>query len=210
MLHVALLRLADVAEQRAGGADRALAAGEVQLLQGGDAEVVQQLPLGRGVFKARVLDLVHALDPRRDEVRHPAARRRAGGEHRLVGREAGQLVERVVLGEVREVRGAEFARGDVAEGRAAAPPVQPEGAEIVGPLVVEHALVRDRAGGDDADDVALHETLGQRRVLQLVADGDLVAVVYELFYIAVGGVIGHAAHGGLLLRGLVPVARGEH
>ena len=29
---------------------------------------------------------------------------------------------RMVLGEVREVRGAEFARGDVAEGRAAAPP----------------------------------------------------------------------------------------
>lgn len=84
--------------------------------------MVQQLLFGRGVFKARVLDLVHALDPRRDEVRHPAARRRAGGEHRLVRREAGQLVERVVLGEVREVRGAEFA---VETSQKAAPPRRP-------------------------------------------------------------------------------------
>ena len=64
----------------------------------------------------------------------------------------------------------------VAEGRAGVLPVQKDAAEEVAAPVVEACAVDDRAGRDDADDIALDKALGERRVLGLLADGDLVSV----------------------------------
>ena len=48
--------------------------------------------------------------------------------------------------------------------------------KIVIALLGKHLLVRDSAGRVDADNVALHNALCQRRILQLLADGDLIAL----------------------------------
>ncbi len=55
--------------------------------------------------------------------------------------------------------------------------------------------VHGGAGRDDARDIALHQFLGEPRIFHLVADGDAVPFLNEARDVAVGGVIGHAAHG---------------
>ena len=105
---------------------------------------------------------------------------------------------------------AELTGRELAEGDAGAVPGEEDGADVVATLLGEHGAVRDGAGGDDADHVALHQALGQSRVLQLLADGDLVALGDELGDVTLGAVIGDAAHGRALFGILdVPVPGGE-
>ena len=59
---------------------------------------------------------------------------------------------------------------------------------------VEVAGVGQRAGRDDARDVALDDALGLLRVLDLIADGDAEAALDEPRDVAVGGVERDAAH----------------
>ena len=73
-------------------------------------------------------------------------------------------------------------------------------------LRVEACAVDDRAGRDDADDIALDKALGERRVLGLLADGDLVALGDQARDVGVARMIGNAAHRRLILRRLAAVA----
>ena len=74
---------------------------------------------------------------------------------------------------------------------------------IVGP-VVEHLLFNDGAGGDDADNVAFDEPFCKRGILKLFAYGDLVPLFDKLVYVGVYGVIRHAAHGSAFGKAAVP------
>ena len=94
----------------------------------------------------------------------------------------------------------------VAEGRAGVLPVQKDATEEVAAPVVEACAVDDRAGRDDADDIALDKALGERRVLGLLADGDLVALGDQARDVGVARMIGNAAHRRLILRRLAAVA----
>ena len=94
----------------------------------------------------------------------------------------------------------------VAERRAGVLPVQKDAAEEVAAPVVEAGAVDDRAGRDDADDIALDKALGERRVLGLLADGDLVALGDQARDVGVARMIGNAAHRRLILRRLAAVA----
>ncbi len=58
-----------------------------------------------------------------------------------------------------------------------------------------------RARRQDLDDLPLDDALGRPRVLDLLADGDLVAEAEELREVGVDGVEGDAAHGDLLPGG---------
>ena len=81
-------------------------------------------------------------------------------------------------------------------------PGQPEGSgaaaadrqQGVVPPRVEQGFVADRAGRDDAHDFALHRPLARRGVADLLANGDGFAGFDEAREIAVGGMIGNAAH----------------
>jgi len=53
----------------------------------------------------------------------------------------------------------------------------------------------DGAGGDDADHVSVHQTLGESRVAQLLADRHLVPCLDEAGQIAFQGVSRHPGHG---------------
>ena len=130
----------------------------------------------------------------------------AGIQHRLRRGEAPQLILQVGLpirpGEGRHMG---LPRGDIAHAEPGVVSVQIDaGAEVAAPLL-QTGGVDDGTRRHDADDVPLHQPLGGGRILRLLADGHLVALGNEPGDIGVGGVVRDAAHGDLLLEGLVLV-----
>ena len=132
--------------------------------------------------------------------------------HRLGGGEAAQLVAQVrqPLG-AGKGGGVSLAGGDVADAQRGVLLIQKHTGAEVAAAGLQAGAVDDGAGGDHTDDVPLHQALGLGRVLGLLADGHLVALGDEPGDVAVGGVVGDAAHGDALLRrlGLVLVTGGE-
>ncbi len=59
---------------------------------------------------------------------------------------------------------------------------------------VEKIRVGQRAGRDDAHDLALDESLGLLRIFDLIADGDAKAFLHEPCDVGVDGVMGDTAH----------------
>ena len=136
---------------------------------------------------------------------------RARAQHRFGRRKARKLIAQM-LRTVRAGKGGDVrvACGHIAERDARVLLVEEHAAQEVAAPVVQTRAVDHRAGGDDADDVALDEALGQRRVLGLLTDGDLVALGDEPRDVAVARMVRDAAHRRLLLGGFAAVARGEN
>ena len=210
MAQVGLLGLVQVGEQPPG----ALHAGLVlrgQAIQPG-AELLLHQGQGGLIAEAGLPPvLTAAVQPLPQELGQALQAPGPVGEHRLPGREAAQLVFQVVHGLRPRRKGGdiELAGGDVAQAQPQRPGVGVHPADVVVFPLLQHGGVDEGAGGDDADDVPVHQPLGQGRVLGLLADGHLVALGDEAGDVALAGVVGHAAHGGALLRGLVPVPGGE-
>ena len=207
---VGLLGLVQIGQQAAGGLDRR----RVPLRQG-----VQ--PGGKLLFYRRQAHVVaevglapvftQAVQPLPQKIHQPVQLPGPVGEDDLGGVEAAQLVFQVVHGVLRRgQRGGEhLAGGDVAQAQAAGGGVGIDGTqEVVLPLL-QHGGGDHRARGDDPGHVPLYQALGQGGVLHLFADGHLIALGDQPGDVAVAGVIGHAAHGGALLRGLVAVPGGQ-
>ena len=73
---------------------------------------------------------------------------------------------------------------------------------------VEQRIFYERAGGNDADDVAFHQSAPRRfRIGKLFADSHLFAQRYQFGDVSIDGVIRNAAHRRALLK--PAVARGE-
>ncbi|MPM60433.1 hypothetical protein SDC9_107284 [bioreactor metagenome] len=69
-----------------------------------------------------------------------------------------------------------------------------DGGNIAVLSLFEHAIFNDRAGGDDADDIPLHEPLCERRILHLLADGNLISLFNEFGDVIIHRMIGNPAH----------------
>ena len=197
------LRFLQVLEGGAGGADGRAHARAAEAFEGVDLEVVEQELLGGGAPEGPVgacgdhgaRFAAQALDE------GVLGLRVAFGDERLRGVQAGQLV-------------AEFGGVDVLDVELAGAEVDPReaglavGGEERGEVVVvaafEERVLGDGAGSHDAGDVAVDEALGFAGVLDLVADGDLVAGLDEALDVGVDGVVRHAGHG----DGLVAFAAG--
>ena len=182
-------------------------AGQAQIGKGG-MEMVLQQRFGIGQVELVGLSFVHAaVEPEKQRVVDELAGNAVAAADDLRGAEPAQLrcngLRTVADGDVKR------AGGHVAEGQAEFP-VQPvQAGHIVVFMLVEHTAFCDGAGGDDPGNVPVHQSLGQRRVLHLLADGHLVALGHQPGNVGIHAVEGHAAHGRLLLLGLAPVPGGQ-
>ena len=94
--------------------------------------------------------------------------------------------------------------GDVGKADAARELPDAECAEVIVLLLREQVGLNQRAGGHHTDDLPPHQPLCQRRILDLLADGHLVALFDQLADINLTGVKGNAAHRGALGLAAVP------
>jgi hypothetical protein len=74
-------------------------------------------------------------------------------------------------------------------------------------LVVQQRGIGERAGRDDARDLAFHRPFGSGRIAHLLADGDRLAEFHQLGQVLLGCMVGHARHLDRLASG--GAARGE-
>ena len=72
--------------------------------------------------------------------------------------------------------------------------VEQERGEVVVVLALEQRVLGHGAGRDHARHVAVHQPLGLARVLDLVAEGDLVSGLDEALDVGVHGMVRHAGH----------------
>ena len=103
--------------------------------------------------------------------------------------------------------GVDLARCDVREAHANASLHCINAAEEVVAVLIQHGGFHDRARRDTPHDLALDQALGLFGVLDLLADGDLVALAHELCNVSFRAVVRYATHGRALL--LPAVAAGE-
>ena len=76
-------------------------------------------------------------------------------------------------------------------------------------LLIEQGLIGNRSGGDDPHHLPLHRSLAGFRVTNLFADGDGYPGLHQPGQVAVGSMIGNAAHGDRLTCGLSPGGEGD-
>ena len=192
---VALLRLVQVGQQRAGRAHGRRRIAEAELICALHVKLLAHARSRRHVFKPVAARLDQTAEALGEEGADVVVFRRRVGAYGLARGKAPELVEDVAHGVGRVARGAELPRREVAERRAAGLRAQIHRAEIVRLVLLEHRGLRDRAGRDDADDVPLDQPLGKRGILHLLADGHLVALGDQAADVRLGRVVRHAAHG---------------
>ena len=105
-----------------------------------------------------------------------------GVEARLRDQGLGRVEPGDLVGQLgpRDAREHELAGRELDPGQAELAADLDDGGEEVGGLRVEQPVVGQRAGGDDADDLALDQPLGELRVLDLLADRRTLAGLDEL------------------------------
>ena len=187
--------------------------GKFQLLQGFPPELAAYSVLGacQVLIQGLVQALHRSLQLVPDKLRKALKVQRLGIDQDLAGVVPGQPVLQNVE-ECFPIRrqnlvGGQIAGGHVAKAQAKASLLVAHRAEEVVLGLVQHAVFQHRARGDNPDHVPLDNALGQFGVLQLLANGHLVALCHQLGDVALRAVEGHAAHGSPLL--LAAVTAGE-
>ena len=97
----------------------------------------------------------------------------------------------------------------VAVGKTAGTVGKKRGGDVIVLLLFEHLILDDRSGRDDPDHVALHQTLGKRGILHLLADGHLVPFRDQAGNVRIDRVKRHAAHGRALGKPAVSSRQGQ-
>ena len=191
VLERVLLRLLQIAHQRAGRADAQL--------HGADAVGIQRLYMKvRQQRRLRTRILVgNRLAQGDGQIACALGQLRVGDD--LLGRNARQLVLQALV-RVRNFIDEELTRRYVREGDARAATVEAHAEQIAVLALVEHRLLDDRSRRHHTDDVALYQPLGRGGVLHLLADGDLVALLDQPVDVGLSAVEGHAAHRRALLQ----------
>ena len=186
---VGFLRVAQIRRQPARGLDGGRPALEAEPVEAVDPELIEECAprgfrlerpgIGRGHRQLQPGDVGQPIDdlPRRH---HDFPRTQHGD---LVG-ERLQAVAAAIF------RGGEFARGQVDQRDTIQVARRGDRHQIRRLARLEIGGVGERARGDDADDLALDETLGLLRILGLFADGDAEALLDQARHVAVGRVDG--------------------
>ena len=104
----------------------------------------------------------------------------------------------------RELAGGELARRDVHVGEAGPLLVHDDRGQVVVRTSLQQGVLDHRAGRDDADDLAVDEAFGLRRIARLLADGDLVAPLDEPGQVRLERVVRDAREGNALPAAHLP------
>ena len=198
-----LLRVAQVGDQRAGGARRRRSAVESVGVEAARLELFGERPVGTVIAERPRLD-------QRDRKIQPCCLRQQRCEVGALRRDdlpgaqdLNFLVERLPSRVAGVFGGEELARGHVEQRHAdrtgiarTSRAISRRGdRETEGRLArIEIAGIGERARRDDARHLALDHTFGLLRILDLIADRDPEASPDEPADVAIGGVEGHAAH----------------
>ena len=202
MIERGALRVAQVVQDGAGGADRGGTVGQAAAIEREQLEVIAQ----------RAVGVVVAEDP----VFEFGAQKRGPARSSPVssGRSAGNSTSRAPRcssAPATSAGSSSVTRNSPVETSTCATPERVAVARHRGQVVVlvraQQVGVGGGAGRDDARDLALDQFLGELGVFHLVADGDAVALLDEARDVAFGRVVRHAAHRDG--RALFLVARGE-
>ena len=188
-----MLRLLQVHQQRPRRADGQREAVDGEALEALYLELVGEALLGGVLHEGPLVQAgdVIVAEALLDGAEHVALDHQFA---RLQGTQQGADVVDAALGHL------EGAGGHVQEGGAAALSLEGQPGQVVVLLLVQHPLAEGDARGEDFRDPALDElVLHERRVLQLVADGHLVAAAHEFLEVALDGVVGEAGHGRVAL-----------
>lgn len=190
-----LLRLLDVAEQGARGGRRQRFAFEAEGREVVEVEEAQQGASGAVGVEQPGRAATGAL-PLGDGGR-PAV---LVGDQHFGGLEAGQFGgQRVLVG---DLVGEEATAREVGPGQAVPDLAAHHRHQQRVAAFLQQGFVGHRARGDDADDLALDEALGQRRVADLLAHRHRFAQRDEAGEVTLVGVHRHAGHGDRLAAGL--------
>ena len=204
-LHTVLLRFVQVVDHRRHGIRHQGVGFVVQRFAPVFAELVGHRCLHDAVLIAGILAQLHkGVCVLLDVGGHVLEIQHRGADQNLAGHIAAQLGDDgsadffgIQLG------GVGLARGNIgkADARAPAPAgaLAVHAAQVVVLVLRQHTAFNDGAGGHHTDDIPLDQPLCLRRVLHLLADGDLVALGDQPRHIGFVGVKGYAAHGGALL-----------
>ncbi len=210
MPQIRLLRLVQVGQQPPGGLDRRVVPGR-DIAQSGLELLLRQWPRRPDAEPGLAAVFAQAVQPFPEKGHQTIGIPGARGQHRLRRVEPAQLVLQMAKALLprREGGGVHLTGGDIAQAQAVCGGVHVDGADVVVFAVLQHGGGDHRAWRDHPDDVPVHQPLGLGRVLGLLADGHLVALGDQPGDVCVAGVVGHPAHGGALLRRLVPVPGGQ-
>ena len=107
------------------------------------------------------------------------------------------------------VRGIKHAGGHIAERNTPITARAYHAGDVVILAFLQHGAFRDGTGRNHPDDLPLHQSLCQSRVLHLFADSNLIAPSHQPRNIALAAVEGNAAHRHPLLCGFASVPGGQ-
>ena len=161
--------------------------------------VVQEGSPGRFEAESRVCQLVDGRGFSKPALAgHKVLKPFPVGHQDLRRLQSGQLQGQQVH---RHLAQAELAGGDVNVGQPGRIVAETHRGQVVVGLVVQQRRLDDRARSHYADDPALDQPFGRRRVAQLLADRDLVPLLDELRQV---GFQGHRRHPGQGHPGILP------
>ena len=210
MGEVEFLRLLQISEKRAAGADGVCAVLNACLVDIRETKLLTYAGSAGKILKQRGILLGHGVQLVPQKGEDGRALRGCRREKDFPGEKARKFVAHMLLPGARKCGAAELPCCKLTEGDSGSIPGEKDRTDIVAAFLGEHGALRHGTGGDNADDVPLYQPFGQRGILRLLADGDLVALRNQLCDIALGAVVGDAAHRGALFRVLhVPVAGGQ-
>ena len=99
--------------------------------------------------------------------------------------------------------------GNIRKAQARLFALEVQAGNVVVAVVLQHAALDDRTGGNHTDDVPLDKAFCLGGVLHLLADGHLIALSDQARHIALVAVEGHAAHGGALRKAALLAGKGK-
>ena len=194
MREVGLLGVAEIPDQPARGLNRARAAVEAEAVEPMCLQLIEQRPpRGFGLEAPGVRGRDGQLQAR--DFRQPRRDVRLRRQHDLARPQRRDLVgERLHAVAAVIFRRREFAGGEVEERDAESIVCIHDRHEERRFTRIQIIRVRERAGRDDPDDLALDEPLRLLRILHLLADGNAKPLLHQLREVAIDRVEGNAAH----------------